>query len=181
MEDCKFKPKRRWWNNGWIGLAILLVLYILLFITGKNSLQSELNPLVEGRQLSEWTDELLDHDSFFSDEHNRASEVLRRHQQELCAVLVRWLDTRDTFPQHLYFFTISRYRGNPTFYLRDDLGAYSWQFRAAKAARVFRMKDPLLAAALGRNLEHYRVQNDFKKGRNELAEVVENSLRTQTD
>ena len=164
-----------------MGLSILLVIYLLLFLAGKNSLQSETNPLVEGRLLSEWTDDLRDHDSFFADDHNMACEVLRRHQRELSPVIIGWLDTRDAFPQLVYFFTISRYRGDPTYYVRDDLGAHSWQFRAAKAARVFRMKDASLATALSRNLERYRDQNDFKKGRNELAEAAENALRIQND
>ncbi len=175
MEDSTIRRKRKWWNNGWIGLAILLGIYVVLFITGKNSLQTEPNPLVEGRLLSEWTDEL--HDQFSSYERNGPDEVLRRHQQEVSPVLVGWLDKRDTFPELVYFFTMSRYRGDPTYYIRDDLGAHSWQLRAAEASLVLRRNDPLIVAALGRNLEHYRVQNDFKKGRNQLAEVAESAFR----
>lgn len=181
MKDRTINPKRKWWNNGWIGLSILLAVYIALFVTGRNSLttQTQPNPLVEGRQLSEWIDELPSYDLLLYGEDIRAAEVLRRHQPELSPILVRWLDTRDTFPQLVYFFTMSRYRGNPTYYLQDDLGVYPWQLRAAKAARALRVQDPVLAAALERNLEHYRVQHDFKKGKNNLATLVEKALQIQ--
>lgn len=177
------EPKPKWWNNGWIGLAIVLVVYATLFIVGKNSVQHEPDPVYDGREMSEWTDALSSYDALknydatFYDVHDKAPKVLRMHQQELTPILVRWLDARDTVPQLVYFFTMSRFGGDDGPYLRDDRGAHSKHLRAVKVIQVLSVRDPSLIAALERNIEHYRAQNEFKKGKGGgLADIAEKAL-----
>lgn len=185
MSDAKNKPNLKWWNNGWIGLAILVVVYAILFIVGKNSIQQEPDPVYDGLELSEWTevisnyDALRNYDSTFYALHNKAPKVLRIHQQELTPILVRWLDARDTVPQMVYFFTISMFDRGDVRYLQDDYGARSKHLRAVKVIQALSVRDPLLIAALERNLGHYRTQNDPKhgKGIDPLAEIAEKELR----
>ena len=183
MSDAKIKPKPKWWNNGWLGLVTLLVGYATLFLVGKKSVQYEPDPVYDGLELSDWTDALSSYDALknydrtFYDMRNRAPEVLRRHQQVLSPILVRWLDARDNVPQLIYFFTMSRFGGSNGPYLRDDCGAHSNHLRAVKVIQVLGVRDPTLIAALERNLEHYKAENEFKKGKGgDLAEITKKAL-----
>lgn len=184
MSATKIKPKPKWWNSGWIGLAIIIVVYTTLFIVGKNSVRYEPDPVYDGLELSEWTNALSNYDALrnyaptFYDVHNRAPEVLRRHQPELTQILVRWLDARDTVPQLVYFFTMSVVGETKGPYLRNDCDAHSKHLRAVKVIQVLSVRDPSLIAALERNIEHYREQIKFKKGKGGgLADIAEKALQ----
>lgn len=174
MSDLKAKPKPKWWNNGWIGLVVLLVTYAVLFVLGKYSGTFEPDPVYDGRKLSEWTDDLKDYDPMSDAAHYKAVEVLKAHRQELKPVLIQWLDERDTFPQGVYFFTMTMLEGKGG-HLLDYRGAYFNQIQAANALRALGESDPAVIAALQRVLKQYEGQRHY------AAEVAAKALEKLND
>jgi hypothetical protein len=174
MSAVNKKPKPKWWNNGWIGLVVLLLLFGILFIVGKHSGTYEPDPVYDGRRLSEWTDDLKDHDPISDAPHYRAVEVLKAHEQELTPILIQWLDERDTFPQAVYFFTMTMLEGKGKDLL-DYRGAYFNQIQAANALRALGKRDPAVIAALQRVVDLYGGQKHY------AAQVAEKALQKLRD
>lgn len=146
METQKATRKRKWWNNGWISLLVLFLSFTVLFLIGKYSPTYEPNPTIDGRLLSEWTGDLASaggHDVA----HSGAVDVLRAHRSEVTPVLIKWLGKRDTFPQTIYFGTMTILEGK-TGHLLDYRGAYFNQLEAARAFMYMGDKDPKIIRAL---------------------------------
>ncbi|MEP4079020.1 hypothetical protein [Haloferula sp.] len=167
------KKKVKWWNNGWIGLAVLLVSLSILFVVGKHSPEYQPDPVIEGRRLSEWANDVKKY-SWRDVDHYKAVEVLKAHKDELKPVLVEWLDERDSIPQVVYLTTMSLLEGK-----RNDLldyrGAYFNQVRAANALREIGDTDPEIISGLN------RVVRQYGSTRHYAAEVAEDTLNKLQD
>jgi hypothetical protein len=132
MEPEQKSKKRKWWNNGWLGLLVLILTFATLFVIGRYSATYEPNPVIEGRQLSEWTDDLKSI-GWEDAEHEEAVAVLISHKEEVIPVFVTWLRERDTFAQTVYLFTMTVLEGKGD--LLDYRGSYFNQLHAARALK----------------------------------------------
>jgi hypothetical protein len=160
---------------------------LIIFVIGKYSLkEKEFDPVYENRALSEWTYALaksgfnVNYDPAFDDFQKNAGEVLKRNHEALAQVLIGWLDDRDTFPQLVYFFTMSRLDRVDGRYLWSDLGARSRQLKAAEIVLLLDTGDPAIIAALERNLDFYSdEEKKFMKGTDHLTEISQKAIRKQ--
>ena len=98
---------------------------------GRDSPTYEPNPTIEGRKLSEWTDD-IGSSGWENLKRDEAVAVLRKHREQVIPIFVTWLGARDTFPQEVYFSVMSILEGKGG-HLLDYRGAYFNQLDAARA------------------------------------------------
>ncbi len=161
--------KRKWWNNGWLGLLVLILIFATLFVTGRYSATYEPNPVIEGRQLSEWTDDLKSI-GWEDAEHKNAVAVLMSHKEEVIPVFVIWLRERDTFAQSVYFFTMILFEGKGGDLL-DYRGSYFNQLHAARALKQIGDGRPEVLEALRDVVKQYGGTRHY------AAEVAQETLQ----
>jgi hypothetical protein len=168
MKKSKTKRKPKWWNNGWVGLVLLLITYFTLFYIGKFSATYEPNPVIEGRLLSDWTDD-LGSPGWQEAAHRRAVVVLREHREEVTPILIEWLDERDTIPQLIYYSSMSIREGKGKDLL-DYRGSYYNQIQAAMAFQYMEGNGDEVNEALRRVIDQYG------EGRHYAAELAQEAL-----
>ena len=161
--------RAKWWNNGWIGILVLLCAYAVFFVVGRNSPAYAPDPVYEGRRLSEWTGDLENHDASALP-HSKAVEVLKAHQVAIRPILVRWLDERNSIPEVVYIASMQTVEGKH-WNLLHYYGAHMNHGYAANALRVLGDRDPGLIAALERTKAHYDGKSFFVE--EELTRAIE--------
>ena len=158
MEPEQKSRPRKWWNNGWLSLLVLLLLFFALFLIGKYSPTYEPNPVVEGRLLSEWTNDLKA-PSGDDEPHSRAVGVLKSHRAEVTPILIHWLSEKNSFPEDIYYETMNILDGKSGQFLGPRLfygGAYFNQLNAAWAFYYMGDRDPKIIAALKQVVRQYQ-------------------------
>ncbi len=153
MSSAEIRRKPKWFNNGWIGLVVLLLAFAILFLSGRYSPTYEPNPQIEGRLLSEWTDDLKSI-GWEDSGHEKAVAVLKANRAEVVPVLIEWLGEKDTFPQSVYFSTMTLLEGKGTDLL-DYRGSYFNQLHAAWAFKHLDDARPEVIEALEGVVEQY--------------------------
>ncbi len=154
MESPKSSRKPKWWNNGWLWFAAMLLTFAVLFVIGRYSATYEPNPKIEGRSLSDWTNDLKSIGWEDSD-HHKAVIVLRNHREQVIPVFVTWLRERDTLPQSVYFLTMDILAGKqgPRLSYR---GSFYSQLAAARAIKQLEDGRPEVVAALNDVIKQYQ-------------------------
>ena len=153
MHSQKTNRKPKWWNNGWLWLAAILSTWALLFVIGRYSATYEPNPTIEGKRLSEWTNDIKSI-GWEDWEHRSSVDVLNRHKEQVVPIFIIWLRARDTFPQEVYFFTIGLLEGKSG-HLIDYRGAYFSQLAAAEALEQLKDSRQEVLAALKDVIKQY--------------------------
>lgn len=153
MKRANSKQKPKWWNNGWLGLVVLILTFTTLFLIGRYSATYEPNPVIEGRSLSEWTDDLKSI-GWEDREHEKAVTLLKTHKEEAIPIFITWLRERDTFPQCVYFSTMILLEGKGGDLL-DYRGSYFNQLEAARALKQIGDGRPEVLEALEEVVQEY--------------------------
>ena len=151
----------------------MLLTFAVLFVVGRYSATYEPNPTIEGRSLSDWTGDLKSI-GWEDSAHHKAVAILKNHREQVVPIFVIWLRERDTFPQGVYFLTMSILEGKGG-HLLDYRGSYFNQLAAARAIEQLKDGRPEVVAALNDVIKQYQGTGHY------AARTAQETLKTIQD
>lgn len=143
-------------QNRWASLAVRcvvfgpFVLWIILFAAGWASTRPEREPIIEGKSLYAWHDDLSDGsilDSANSPKRIHATGVLRRHYREIMPTLLAWAHRKEAFAAEVYFSTLARFIGKRSPYAYGE-AAHAYRGAAASILGALGPIDPQVLPTL---------------------------------